>query len=57
MISKDKARPTDVGDKAESTDEASQASGSDVTEGLKPVRRNSKDEPPNMSESEHKPPT
>ncbi|XP_073668687.1 uncharacterized protein [Paramisgurnus dabryanus] len=48
--------PADEGDSAEGRDEASQASGSDVTKGLKPVKRNSMPyEQPNMSESEHGP--
>ncbi|XP_065099768.1 uncharacterized protein [Paramisgurnus dabryanus] len=52
----DKTRPTDEGDRAEGRDEASQASGSDVTVGLKRVRRHSLPYgPPNMSESEHGP--
>nr|XP_055037088.1 M protein, serotype 2.1-like [Misgurnus anguillicaudatus] len=52
----DKTRPADEGDRAEGRDEASQASGSDVTVGLKLVRRHSLPyDPPNMSESEHGP--
>ncbi|XP_057217139.1 spindle assembly abnormal protein 6 homolog isoform X2 [Triplophysa rosa] len=47
----DNARPLDKETGAESSDGDSQVTRSDVTDEIKPVRRNSLPEPPNMSES------